>query len=89
MRHLFFAFLMGAGLLPVGGWAQEFRSTLTGQVADSQGAAMPGVKIVAKLGTTGAEFTTVSATTGQYPAFSAAGSLFSHCGRSRLPALCQ
>jgi len=48
------------------GWAQEFRATLTGQVADSQDAAMAGVKIVAKLTTTGAEFTTVTAATGQY-----------------------
>ena len=66
MRCPFFAVLIAAGLLSMGASAQEFRSTLTGQVADSQGAAMPGVKIVAKLATTGAEFTTVSATTGQY-----------------------
>jgi len=66
MKHLFFAFLVGAGLLSMAGWAQEFRSTLTGQVADSQGAAMPGVKVVAKLSTTGAESSTVTGTTGQY-----------------------
>ena len=29
-------------------WSQEFRSTISGRVVDSQGAVIPGVKIIGK-----------------------------------------
>ncbi len=48
------------------GVAQEYRSTITGRVVDSQNAVIPGVKIVAVQTTTGAKFDTTSASDGQY-----------------------
>ncbi len=46
--------------------AQEFRSTISGLVADGQGAAVAGAKLEAKQTQTGAVFQTVSGEDGQY-----------------------
>jgi len=48
------------------GLAQEFRTTLSGQVQDSQGGAVPKASIVARNVGTGAQFTTTSGDTGQF-----------------------
>lgn len=66
MRHCLLGWLTVAVLFAPGAWGQEYRATLTGQVTDSAGAAMVNVKIVAKLESTGAEFTTASGPTGAY-----------------------
>jgi hypothetical protein len=46
--------------------AQEFRSTISGQVLDATGALVPAAKIVATNGATGANYQTVSAADGRY-----------------------
>ncbi len=46
--------------------AQEFRSTVSGIVADSQGGVIAGAKVAGKQVQTGAEFQTVSGSDGQY-----------------------
>jgi hypothetical protein len=46
--------------------AQQFRATISGRVTDSQGAVIPGVKVLATQTGTGAKFETVSATDGLY-----------------------
>lgn len=51
-----------AGLL----WGQEFRSTLTGQVLDPSGAAIPNVHLTITNTDTGAHFDTVSGANGYY-----------------------
>ena len=47
-------------------WAQEFRSTLTGRVLDSSGAAMPAVKVVATSNETGARAEATTNESGEY-----------------------
>ena len=46
--------------------AQEFRATISGRVSDSQGAVIPGVKVVATQIATAAKFETVSAADGLF-----------------------
>ena len=46
--------------------AQEFRSTLSGRVLDSSGAAVPGIKVTATNNETGARFETTSTESGEY-----------------------
>ncbi len=46
--------------------AQEFRSTLSGRVLDSSGAAIPGIKVTATNNETGARFETTSTESGEY-----------------------
>ncbi|HYI94531.1 MAG TPA: carboxypeptidase regulatory-like domain-containing protein [Bryobacteraceae bacterium] len=55
-----FLFALGVGL------AQEFRSTLSGRVIDSSGAAVPGIKVTAINNETGARFETTSTDAGEY-----------------------
>ena len=47
-------------------WAQEFRATISGRVADAQEAVVPGAKVTALQVGTGAKFETVSAADGSY-----------------------
>ena len=47
-------------------FAQEFRGTLTGRVMDQQGAAIPGVRIIATQVETGSKSETISSSVGQY-----------------------
>jgi hypothetical protein len=47
-------------------WAQEFRSTLTGRVLDSSGAAMPAVKVVVTSNETGARAEATTNESGEY-----------------------
>jgi hypothetical protein len=46
--------------------AQEFRSTLSGRVLDSSGAAIPGIKVTATNNDTGARFETATSDSGEY-----------------------
>ena len=54
--------LMGLGIAG----AQEFRSTLSGRVLDTSGAAMPGIKVNVTNNETGARFETTSTESGEY-----------------------
>lgn len=62
MRFIFASLLLLTAILCP---AQEFRSTLSGIVTDSQGAVIAGAKLAAKQKETGAEFQTVSGQDGQ------------------------
>src|SRR6266566_4970345 len=53
-------------LLPVALLSQEFRASLSGAVSDSQGAAVPAVRITAIETATGVEARTVSDNSGRY-----------------------
>jgi hypothetical protein len=46
--------------------AQEFRSTLSGRVLDTSGAAIPGIKVTAVNNDTGARFETTTSESGEY-----------------------
>jgi len=46
--------------------AQEFRSTLSGRVLDTSGAAIPGIKVTAVNNETGARFETTATEAGEY-----------------------
>jgi len=58
---LFAVFVLGTSL-----FAQEYRGTFSGAVTDAQGAAIPGVKVVAAETRTGTKSSTVSSPTGEY-----------------------
>ena len=62
MRQIF----LGLFALVAVSFAQEFRATISGRVSDSQGAVIPGVKVVATQIATAAKFETVSAADGLY-----------------------
>lgn len=62
LRNILFAALLLSGL----SYAQEFRGTFSGVVTDSQGAAVPGVKITAVDKANGNRNETVSSKTGEY-----------------------
>ena len=47
-------------------WSQEFRSSISGRVMDQQGAAVPGISVIAVQVETGARSQTYSAGDGQY-----------------------
>jgi hypothetical protein len=64
--HMRFTFASLLLLTAIQCRAQEFRSTLSGIVTDSQGAVIAGAKLAAKQKETGAEFQTVSGQDGQY-----------------------
>jgi hypothetical protein len=55
-------FLLFCGSL----WAQEFRGTITGRVADPQGAVIPGAKVTAIQLATGAKSESTASSEGQY-----------------------
>jgi hypothetical protein len=62
MRRLaFLTFGLTAAL-----FAQEFRATISGSVTDPQGAAVPGVKVVATETRTNTRSAVTSAATGEY-----------------------
>ena len=62
MRQIF----LGLFALVAVSFAQEFRATISGRVSDSQGAVIPGVKVLATQIATAAKFETVSAADGLY-----------------------
>ena len=64
MRKLFLAMIAMAAVATVS--AQEFRGTFSGLVTDSQGAAIPKVKITAIQKETGNKSETLSSATGEY-----------------------
>src|SRR5258706_9666998 len=55
-----------AALVSALAFAQEYRGTITGRVLDAQQAAIPGVKIIVTLGSTGARSETTSGSDGSY-----------------------
>ena len=66
MRRGLCLFLIGMLLSTLGAFAQSDRGTITGTVADSSGAVLPGVGVVAVNSQTGTRYETVVTETGNY-----------------------